>query len=77
MTILGSTNFSHRSYFRDTECTFYMVSLCPDLNQRLYQESQRQFDKGVPITKEECRYKDDVKLGMMSWLLTKLFKSIG
>ena len=30
MTIIGSSNFSYRSYLRDSECQFYIVTKCPD-----------------------------------------------
>lgn len=34
-TIIGSSNYSYRSYYRDSELNFYLYSMCPVFNKIL------------------------------------------
>ena len=44
LSVIGSSNFSHRSNRRDTECQLYILAECEDLQHRLHQEATGLFD---------------------------------
>ena len=52
LTMVGSSNYNHRSYERDTECQLYIYSTCPELNQRFKEEWQSLATHCEPVTSE-------------------------
>jgi CDP-diacylglycerol---glycerol-3-phosphate 3-phosphatidyltransferase len=43
LSVIGSSNYSHRSNRRDTECQLYVLAECANLKQRLHQEAEQLF----------------------------------
>ena len=51
MTVIGSSNFSHRSNRKDTEAQLYILSSeCPDLRQRLAEEADELWQNSTKVT---------------------------
>ncbi len=48
--MIGSSNFSHRSNRRDTECQLYILAECEDLKHRLHIEASGLFENSKEVT---------------------------
>lgn len=73
MTAIGSSNYSQRSYKRDNEIQFYLLSFCPKFKDRMEGENRRQFEFAQRISREEIRADGEVRLKwrhrLIYWLL--------
>ena len=75
MTIIGSSNFSHRSNRRDTEMQLYIVPDCENFKKRMHDECEHLFEKADKKTIEELEDKDN-KQYKITWkdkIIRKLF----
>ena len=75
LTLIGSSNYSQRSYKRDNEIQFYIYALCPKFKEKLQAENQRQFEHGKTITLNEIKNDSEVKLKMRHKLIFWILKS--
>ena len=75
MTIIGSSNFSHRSNRRDTECQLYMLPECAELRRRLDEERQFMFSQASRVDLATVRNDGIDKINWKERLLNKLFRT--
>lgn len=69
-TSIGSSNFSRRSYFRDTEFQLYMWSDCPLFKEKFTAERNRVFRFGY-----NDPHKFPLKYGLPTKVLARLLRS--
>lgn len=62
LTIIGSSNYSQRSYARDNEIQLYIYSKCPKLKEKLHNENERQFKQASKIEINDIRNDKEVKI---------------
>ncbi len=62
LTIIGSSNFSNRSYHKDSEIQFYLYSLCPKMKEKLYHENSKILIDCQKVTEEDLKSDKDVKI---------------
>jgi len=67
---IGGSNFSNRSFYRDTEFQMYMWTQCPDFKQELLGERNRIWRYGYTD-----KNKFPLKYGIPTQILTRLLKS--
>jgi len=72
---IGSSNFSHRAYFRDTEMNLYFYSQCPKFKEELHIENLRQYQYSENVTKRDLRKDPILKFGWPTVWLSKIFSS--
>jgi len=75
LTAIGSTNYSHRSYFRDTELNFYIYSQDPNLKEALHLENTRQFTNAQIVNGKNLKKDPEMKFGFTTILLARLLSS--
>ncbi|KRX07518.1 hypothetical protein PPERSA_11067 [Pseudocohnilembus persalinus] len=76
LTIIGSSNYSSRSYNRDTELNFTFYSMCDKFSNKLLLETQHQYTHTQEKTKLNLSKDDpDMKLSWFTRQFAKLFKS--
>ena len=76
MTIIGSSNFSHRSNRRDTEAMLYIVPECENFKSRLHDECEHLFSKSSKMTSETIKDKNN-KEYRVTWkdqIINRLFR---
>ena len=77
MTVVGSSNFSHRSNRRDTEVQAYLVPALDNLEfrQRLHDECDNLFKHGKQMSIEDLKDKkgEQYKLTWKDKIIQKLF----
>lgn len=76
MTVIGSSNYSHRSNKRDTECQLYMVTDSLEFRERMKAEADNLFKSSKKVTPEIITKKDEDKLTWTDWLLAKFMKKL-
>ena len=62
LTLIGSSNYSQRSFKRDNEIQFYVYSFCPKFKERLQEESKRQFEHGTKVSLEQIKGDSEVQV---------------
>ena len=75
LSVIGSSNYSHRSNRRDTECQLYILAECEDLQHRLHMEASGLFENSKEVTLESLAHDKD----QLSWrekLLNKFVKKL-
>lgn len=75
LTIIGSSNYSQRSYKRDNEIQFYFYSMCPKFKEKLHNENEKQFKKSHEISLSDLKNDIEVKLKWRHRILFLLLKS--
>lgn len=74
-TVIGSSNFSHRSNRRDTEVQLYIV---PDVQnvefkERLHLECEHLFEQSELMTKDKLKKDDQYQISWKDRLIRKVF----
>ena len=75
MTVIGSSNFSHRSNRRDTEVQLYIVPECEQFKTRMHDECEHLFSNGHKVGVSDLLDKEG-KQYTITWkdkLIRKLF----
>lgn len=75
LTIIGSSNYSQRSYSRDNEVQFYIYTVCPKFKEKLHNENQRQYEKASRVQVSDLKNSIEVKLKLRHKILFWLLKS--
>jgi len=70
---IGSSNFSYRAYYRDTELNLYLYTQCPKFKKDLHFESLRQFQYSENVSSRNLKKDPEMKFGWFTILLSKLF----
>ena len=75
LTIIGSSNYSQRSYKRDNEIQFYIYSVCPKFKERLQKENVKQFQNAQKISLNEIKSDEEIKLKWRHQIAFTILKS--
>lgn len=76
LSVIGSSNYSHRSNRRDTECQLYILAECEDLQHRLHGEADNLFSNSKQVTLESLKNEDPDQVGWREKMLNRLVKKL-
>lgn len=65
MTVVGSSNYSMRSYKRDSECNFFIFSECEDFRSKMKEEVDYLFSNATKVNLDIIRKDKEMKLGLV------------
>lgn len=69
LTIIGSSNFSNRSYHKDTEIQFFLYSLCPKMKEKLSKENSRILSDTQEVNEKELKSDTEVRIKLRHKIL--------
>ena len=75
LSLIGSSNYSQRSYKRDNEIQFFIYSLCPKFKEKLHKENEKMFENSVKIGENEIKNDKEVIVKFRHKVLFWLMKS--
>jgi len=75
LCIIGSSNYSQRSYKRDNEIQFFIHSDCNKFKEKLMKENQKIFMNAEKITINEIKNDREVKVKLRHKALFWIVKS--
>ena len=65
MTVVGSSNYSMRSYKRDSECNFFIYSECEDFRSKMKEEVDYLFSNATKVNLDIIRKDKEMKLELV------------
>jgi CDP-diacylglycerol--glycerol-3-phosphate 3-phosphatidyltransferase len=74
-TLLGSSNYSERSFKRDSELNFYFYSLCPQFNTELHAEVDSHLQYTEDVTQKNFKRDGEMSYGIFTKLIARCLQS--
>ena len=73
MTVIGSSNFSHRSNRRDTEVQLYVISECDSFKKRLHDECEELFANSQKVDISTLKKDSQYEISWKDKMIRKVF----